>query len=70
MRRRQLEHASETACQIIGHKAVIVMGSQAILGTYAETQLPDFLTARSIAPQGRTLGPDSRHGYGSADRPR
>lgn len=40
MRRDQLEHAIRTACQIIGHPAVIVVGSQAILGSYDEVQLP------------------------------
>ena len=40
MRRDQLEHAIRTACQIIQHPEVIVVGSQAILGTYDESQLP------------------------------
>jgi hypothetical protein len=40
VRREQLEHAIRTACQIIGHPEVIVMGSQAILGTYSEAELP------------------------------
>jgi len=40
MRREQLEHAIRTACQIIEHPEVIVVGSQAILGTYDESQLP------------------------------
>ena len=40
MRRDQLEHAIRTACQIIGRAEVIVVGSQAILGTYREDQLP------------------------------
>jgi hypothetical protein len=40
MRRDQLEHAIRTACQIIGHDEVIVVGSQAILGTYQEDDLP------------------------------
>jgi hypothetical protein len=34
MRRDQLEHAIRAACQIIQHSEVIVVGSQAILGTY------------------------------------
>ncbi len=34
MRRDQLEHAIRTACQIIEQPEVIVVGSQAILGTY------------------------------------
>lgn len=40
MRRDQLEHAIRTACQIIGRDEVIVVGSQAILGTYDESELP------------------------------
>lgn len=44
MRREQLEHAIRTACQIIGHDEVIVVGSQAILGTYDETRLPAAAT--------------------------
>jgi len=44
MRRHQLEHAIRTACQIIHHSEVIVVGSQAILGTYDESQLPAAAT--------------------------
>jgi hypothetical protein len=40
MRREQLEHAIRAACQIIGAPEVIVVGSQSILGTYREDQLP------------------------------
>jgi hypothetical protein len=39
MRRDQLEHAIRTACQIIGRREVIVVGSQSILGTFREEQL-------------------------------
>lgn len=44
MRRDQLEHAIRTACQIIGAPEVIVVGSQSILGTYREEQLPPAAT--------------------------
>jgi hypothetical protein len=44
MRRDQLEHAIRTACQIIGTREVIVVGSQSILGTFREDQLPDAAT--------------------------
>ncbi len=44
MRRDQLEHAIRTACQIIGATEVIVVGSQSILGTYREDQLPTAAT--------------------------
>jgi hypothetical protein len=44
MRRDQLEHAIRTACQIIGRPEVIVVGSQSILGTFHEDQLPNAAT--------------------------
>lgn len=44
MRRDQLEHAIRTACQIIGRPEVIVIGSQAILGTFGEDELPAAAT--------------------------
>lgn len=44
MRREQLEHAIRTACQIIEHPAVIIVGSQAILGSYREDELPPEAT--------------------------
>jgi hypothetical protein len=44
MRRDQLEHAIRAACQIIGRDEVIVVGSQAILGTFREDELPDRAT--------------------------
>ena len=44
MRRNQLEHAIRAACQIIQQSEVIVVGSQAILGTYDESQLPTAAT--------------------------
>lgn len=40
MRREQLEHAIRTSCQIIDRPDVIVVGSQAILGSYPESMLP------------------------------
>jgi len=44
MRRDQLEHAIRAACQIAGITEVIIVGSQAILGTYMEDQLPFYAT--------------------------
>lgn len=44
MRRDQLEHAIRTACQIIGHDEVVVVGSQSILGSVAEERLPSEAT--------------------------
>jgi hypothetical protein len=40
MRRDQVEHAIRAACQIIGRTEVIVVGSQAILGTFRDDELP------------------------------
>ena len=40
MRRDQLEHAIRTACKIIERPEVIVVGSQAILGSFREDELP------------------------------
>ena len=47
MRRDQLEHAIRTACQIIGRPEVIVVGSQAILGSFREDELPGQATMSS-----------------------
>lgn len=44
MRRDQLEHAIRTACQIIGHPDIIVVGSQTILGSIVEEELPPAAT--------------------------
>jgi len=44
MRRDQLEHAIRAACQIIDRPEVIVVGSQSILGTFREDQLPSAAT--------------------------
>ncbi|MFD4434156.1 DUF6036 family nucleotidyltransferase [Nocardia sp. NPDC058497] len=35
-----MEHAIRTACQIIGRPEVIVVGSQSILGSFGEAELP------------------------------
>lgn len=47
MRRDQLEHAIRAACQIIARDEVIIVGSQAILGTYDESVLPSAATMSS-----------------------
>ena len=44
MRRDQLEHAIRAACQIIGSSEVVVVGSQSILGSFGEDQLPSEAT--------------------------
>lgn len=44
MRRDQLEHAIRAACQITRQPEVIIVGSQAILATYPENELPRLAT--------------------------
>ena len=44
MHRDQLEHAIRAACQIIDSTEVIVVGSQAILGSFSEDDLPPQAT--------------------------
>jgi hypothetical protein len=56
MRRDQLEHAIRTACQIIGMPEVIVVGSQSILGTFREDQLPADATMSVERAGERVLG--------------
>ena len=50
MRRDQLEHAIRTACQIIGHPDVIVVGSQAILVDVAFIECHGGVEARPDRP--------------------
>jgi|SRR5580765_5484740 len=53
MLRAELEHAIRAATEIVAADHVIVIGSQAILGSYTEDQLPDEATASievDIAP--------------------
>lgn len=56
MRRDQLEQA-RPACQIIQHSEVIVAGSEAIVGTYDESQLSAAATI-SIAVDILPTSPD------------
>ena len=44
MHRYQLEHAIRAACSIIRRDQVIVVGSQSILGSFHEDDLPDQAT--------------------------
>jgi hypothetical protein len=66
MRREQLEHAIRTACQIIGQPEVIVVGSQAILGTFREDQLPTEATM-SIEIDILPIAPDNEETARLAD---
>lgn len=44
MKRDELEHAIRAATQIIKQDQVIIIGSQSILGSFTEDQLPDVAT--------------------------
>ena len=44
MRRDQLEHAIRAATEIVRHHTVIVIGSQSVLGTWHEDELPEVTT--------------------------
>ncbi|BAH47033.1 hypothetical protein ACH47B_32410 [Rhodococcus sp. NPDC019627] len=44
MNREELEHVIEAACANLDEGQVIVFGSQSILGTYDETELPEYAT--------------------------
>ncbi|MDI3195821.1 hypothetical protein QK290_15775 [Pseudarthrobacter sp. AL07] len=48
MRRDELEHAIRAATQIIQDDQVIIIGSQSILGSYSEDQLP---AAATMSPE-------------------
>lgn len=52
MRRDQLEHAIRTGCQIIGHPEVIILGSQAILGSIDEADLPAIASGPPVTLPG------------------
>lgn len=45
VRRSELEHAIRAATEVIAADEIIVIGSQAILGSYAEDELPADATA-------------------------
>ena len=44
MRRSELEHAIRAATEIIRQDAVVIIGSQAILGSFTEDELPTEAT--------------------------
>ncbi len=67
MRRDQLEHAIRTACQIIGADAVIVVGSQALLGSVDEGLLPPEATM-SLEVDILPIAPDEPSTVELADR--
>lgn len=54
MNRRQLEEAIAKACEVVGRSPVIVVGSQAILASFDDTELPPratMSTEADIAPE-------------------
>jgi hypothetical protein len=67
MRRDQLEHAIRAACQIIDADEVIVVGSQAILGSLSEDQLPPEATM-SLEVDILPIAPDEATTVELADR--
>lgn len=44
MNREQLHHAIRTACELVGQNSVIIIGSQSILGSFSEAELPSAST--------------------------
>lgn len=67
MRRDQLEHAIRTACRILDRQDVIVVGSQAILATNREEDLPPAAT-RSLGVDILPLAEDVAQASVLADR--
>lgn len=57
MRRKQLEHVLRAASTIIGERDIVVVSSQAILGTVADDRLP--LKAITVAGASATRWPPS-----------
>lgn len=49
MRREELKHLIRAACRVTGEQQVIVMGSQAILGSWKEIAAPDRVTVSNEA---------------------
>ncbi|MGP9681352.1 hypothetical protein [Brachybacterium sp. AOP3-A1-3] len=58
MRRTDLAHLLRAACDVAGDRDVLVIGSQSILGTYDEDELPAAATASIEADIGFLDDPD------------
>ncbi|WP_211309050.1 hypothetical protein [Citricoccus muralis] len=56
MNRQQLAHILRSACTIVGDKDVLVIGSQSILGSYDEDDLP---AAQKLPHRSRPTSPSS-----------
>ncbi|MFZ2240432.1 MAG: DUF6036 family nucleotidyltransferase [Gordonia amarae] len=66
MRRDQLEHAIRAACEILKCDEVIIVGSQSILGTWDEIELPGRATETNEADI-MAIDPDNRRVMAMAD---
>ena len=58
MRRDELRHLIRAACRVTGERHVIVMGSQAILGSWKEIAAPDRVTMSNEADIAFFTDPD------------
>lgn len=58
MRREELRHLIRAACRVTGEQQVIVMGSQAILGSWKEIAAPDRVTLSNEADIAFFADPD------------
>ncbi len=58
MRRDELRHLIRAACRVTGEQQVIVMGSQAILGSWKEIAAPDRVTVSNEADIAFFADPD------------
>lgn len=60
MRRQELAHILRSACGIARDKEVLVLGSQAILGSYDDAELPEVVTLSRVADIAFLDDPDRR----------
>ena len=60
MDRQQLAHVLRAACDVTGDPDIIVLGSQSILGTYDEDDLPPAATMSMEVDLGVRVGGASR----------
>lgn len=60
MRREQLEHVLRSACQVVGDRDVLVIGSQSVLGSIPESRLPLEATASMEVDVAFFHDPDDR----------
>lgn len=58
MKREELEHIVRAACDVTGERELLVIGSQAILGSFSEKQLPAAATVSAEADIAAFNDPD------------